>query len=170
MKRLSHHDGSWTELQDKWARQCHDFDEDFVSYVPTAIPMLGEQIEACASDKWSGVYAVTDEHGEYEAICFLNGAFIPKFTGRVLRVRHLILAPKYDFGDYSEDQYAKLLANVFDSVLEISDSNLSCPHVKVHFRSPADVAIFRDFATKLDKLSHFLSVKMVGSWLFVSKA
>lgn len=170
MKQLFHHDGSWSSLQEQWARECHGFDEDYSSFVPSTMPMLAEQIAECATDKWSGVYGVTNESGEYEAICFLNGAFIPKFTERVLRVRHLILAPKYDFGDYSEEEYAGLLSNVFESVLDISDSELLCPHVKVHFRSPADVAIFRDFASNLDKLSHFSAVKMVGSWLFISKA
>lgn len=170
MKRLSHEDGSWSELLENWTRECHEFDEDFVSYMPTTVPMLAEQIETCANDKWSGVYAIQDAQGAYEAICFLNGAFIPKFTGRVLRVRHLILAPKYDFGDYSEDEYARLLSIIFERVLTESDSNLPCPHVKVHFRSPADVAIFRKFAEKLDQFGHFSSVKMVGSWLFVSKA
>ncbi|MDE4173592.1 hypothetical protein PXK01_05465 [Phaeobacter sp. PT47_59] len=170
MKRLSHDDGSWSEFLEKWKRECHEFDEDFVSYMPTTLPMLADQIETCVNDKWSGVYGIQGDDEAYEAVCFLNGAFIPKFTGRVLRVRHLILAPKYDFGDYSEDEYARLLSTVFERVLNESDTRLPCPHVKVHFRSPADVAIFRKFAENLDQLSHFSSVKMVGSWLFVSKA
>lgn len=170
MIRLSHEDGSWSDLLDKWTTQCHEYDEDFVSYMPNTIPMLAEQIEACSADSRSGVYAVQGDERSYEALCFLNGAFIPKFTGRVLRVRHLLLAPKYDFGDYSEDQYAGLLSRVFNEVLEVSDSALQCPHVKIHFRSPADVEIFRKFADNLNGSDHFSYVKMVGSWLFVSKA
>ncbi len=170
MKRLSHSDGSWSDLLEKWRHQCHEFDEDFISYTPATIPSLGEQIETCSKDRWSGVYAVESDAGDYDAVCFLNGAFIPKFTGRVLRVRHLILAPKYDFGDYSQEQYASLLSNVFESVLKMSDSELPCPHIKVHFRSPADVALFREFAPNLNETSQFSSVNMVGSWLFVSKA
>ncbi len=170
MRRFSHEDGSWSEFLDNWKRQCHDFGEDFSSYVPTTLPILAQQIEDCVNDKWSGVYGVQNSEEEYEAVCFLNGAYIPNFTGRVLRVRHLILAPKYDFGDYSEDEYARLLSTVFEGVLQESDSNLECQHVKIHFRSPADVAIFRNFGEKLNNLSHFSSVKMVGSWLFVSKA
>ncbi len=169
MKRLLHSDGSRGELLDNWRHQCHEFDEDFETFTPATIPSLGEQIEVCANERWSGVYAVENEKGEVDAVCFLNGAFIPKFTGRVLRVRHLILAPKYDFGDYSQEQYASLLSNVFESVLKMSDSQLPCSHVKVHFRSPADVALFRDFAPNLNEGSHFSSVKMVGSWLFVTK-
>lgn len=170
MKRLSHSDSSWSQLLAEWKKDCHNFEEDFESYMPTTLPMLAAQIEVCAGEKWSGVYSIENEEGSTEAICFLNAAYIPKFTGRVLRVRHLILAPRYDFGDYSEDQYAWLLSEVFDSVLHISEDDLPCPHVKIHFRSPADVAFFHKFATNLNKLSHFSSVKMVGSWLFVSKA
>lgn len=170
MKRFSHMDSSWGDLLDDWTRQCHNFGEDFSSYMPTTLPLLAEQIEDCVNDKWSGVYGIQNKDEEYEAICFLNGAFIPKYTGRVLRVRHLILAPKYDFGDYSADDYARLLSMVFEEVLKESDSNLECPHVKIHFRSPADVAIFRDFGHHLNKTDSFSSVKMVGSWLLVSKA
>jgi hypothetical protein len=170
MIRLSHDNGSWSELLEQWSRQCHEYEEDFESYVPTTLPMLAEQIESCTKEKWSGVYGIQNAEGGFEAICFLNGAFLPKFKGRVLRMRHLILAPKYDFGDFSEDEYARLLSIVFERVLTESDTKLPCPHVKVHFRSPADVAIFRKFATELNETSHFSSVKMVGSWLFVSKA
>jgi hypothetical protein len=169
MIRLSHEDGSWNNLQSSWSKQCHACDEDFSSFMPTTLPMLADEIEGCSNNKWTGVYAVDNEDG-FDAICFLNGAFIPKFSGRVLRVRHLILAPKYDLQDYSVEEYASLLARVFEAVLAVSDSSLPCPHVKFHFRSPADVAVFHTFAENLNKLSHFSSVKMVGSWLFVSKA
>lgn len=170
MKRLSHEDGSWSELLQKWKAECHSFDEEIESYMPTMLDTLAEQIEICKQDTRSGVYALEGEADDVEAICFLNGAFLPKFTGRVLRVRHLILAPKYDFADYSVDEYARVLARIFEAVLKVSDSQIQCPHVKIHFRSPADVAVFREFAEKLNDLSHFDHVKMVGSWLFVSKA
>lgn len=170
MRQLYHEDGSWKELQQEWSKQCHDLGEDFESYMSATIPMLADQIELCARDKWSDVFSVIGEDGSHDAICFLNGAFIPDFKGRVLRVRNLILAPKHDFANFSEEEYAKLLSGVFENVLRTSDSKLPCPHIKFHFRSPADVSIFRKFAEYLNEESHFSSVKMVGAWLFVSKA
>lgn len=170
MRQLFHDDGSWNELQQEWSKQCHDAGEDFESYMSATMPMLAEQIELCEKEKWSGVFASPAADGSHDAICFLNGAFIPDFKGRVLRVRHLILAPKYDYDDSIEEDYAKLLSRIFENVLTISDSELKCDHVKFHFRSPADVRLFRKFAEFLNEKSHFSSVKMVGAWLFVSKS
>ena len=84
-------------------------------------------------------------------------------------MRHLTLSPKYDFGDFSADSYAKVLTEVFESVLLTSDTEIKCPHVKFHFRSPADLELFRNFATDLNKSERFSKVEMVGSWLFVNK-
>lgn len=169
MKRLSHKDGSWQKVQDQWAKQCRDHDEDFESYMPVTLPTLAEQIDICQGQKWTGVFGYQDGGGEFEAVCWLNGAYLPKFSGRVLRVRHLTLSPKYDFGAYTADLYAKLLTDVFESVLDVSNSTLECPHLKFHFRSPADLALFREFATDLNKSSRFSKVEMTGSWLFVNK-
>ena len=169
MKQLLHDDGSWAHLLEEWAKQCHDFDEDFSSYMPATIPLLGEQIEICSGERWNGVYAHVDAAGEHHAVCFVNRAFIPRFSGRVLRVRNLILAPKYDLGSYSADDYARLLASIFESVLALSDRDLVCPHVKIHFRSPVDLDLFRNFSEGMTKFGHFSDIQMVGSWLFVSK-
>lgn len=169
MKRLQHSDGSWSAVLDEWSAQCHNFGEDFESYMPATLPMLAEQISIAPSGPSTGVYASFDDIGSCRAICLLNGAFIPKFSGRVLRVRHLILSPKYDFEDYSAEDYASLLAAVFEDVLSVSDGEIKCNHVKFHFRSPADVALFRDFAALLNEKEHFSAVKMIGAWLFVSK-
>ena len=169
MIELGHHDGSWQRLQDDWAKQCGDFGEEFSRYMPATLPLLADQIEICSGEKWNGVYGIQGTDGTLDAVAFVNCSFIPGFKERVMRVRNLILAPRYDFGDYSEDEYALLLTEVFESVLELSEGPLPCPHVKVHFRSPADVALFREFSEELAHYEHFSDIKMVGSWLFISK-
>lgn len=170
MKRLSHLDGTWQQLQDQWREQCLEYDEDYSAYIPDTLQFLADQIDDCHNERWSGVYSHHSQKDEIEAICFLNGAHIPGFSGRVLRTRHLILAPKYDLGSYSAEDYARLLSEVFEDLLVISSGELECPHVKIHFRSPADVELFRSFATHLNRNERFSDVKMVGSRLFVSKA
>lgn len=169
MERVSLKDSSWQSILDEWSKQCHEFGEDFESFLPATLPMLERQIADCETDPNTGVFSSFDEQGEHQAICFLNGAHIPKFSGRVLRVRHLILAPKYDFGDYTADVYASLLSKVFEGVLQVSDSEIPCENIKFHFRSPADVALYREFAADLNDQSRFSSVKMKGAWLFVNK-
>lgn len=169
MKRLAHHDGSWSRLQQNWATQCREHGEDFESYMPVTLPTLAEQIVTCDGERWNGVFQFLEADQEPQAIAFFNAAFIPGFSGRVLRIRHLLLAPKYDLGEYSEAEYAQLLTDIFESAILASDDLLPCEHVKFHFRSPADVALFRAFAQHLDQDSRFADVKMVGAWLFVSK-
>lgn len=169
MKRLSLGNGTWQQVLDQWSKQSHQYEEDFESFLPQTLPMLETQIRDCEGNQTTGVYSHLGGTDDHKAICFLNGAFIPGFTGRVLRVRHLILAPEYDFGEYTGDEYAALLAAIFEDVLGVSDAEIPCKNVKMHFRSPADVALFREFATNLNEGSRFLSVKMQGAWLSISK-
>jgi hypothetical protein len=168
MKRLSHVDGSWGRLLAQWSRECHECDEDFESYLPETLKLLGGLVEQTEGQRWDGVFAF-EEDGSMEGICFVNGAFIPDYSGRVLRVRHVILSPKNDFGEYDEEHFAKKLGTLFERILEVSESEIPCPHLKFHFRSPADVALFQKFSLILTKSDHFSSVKMKGAWLMLTK-
>lgn len=170
MKRFQIEDGSWRELYEQWSAQCHKFDEDFESFAPATFAMLEREIDGCKSLEHSGVYGYAKNGSSYDAVCWLNGAFIPKFDGKVLRVRHLMLAPCYDFEDRSQEDYAQILTDIFEAVLEVSDSEICCPNVKFHFRSPADVALFREFAKILPKSSRFSTVNMAGAWLSITKS
>ena len=169
MIRLNHHDKSWQALLDDWSDLCREYDEDFGAYMPFTLDTLAQQCEDCFADKRSGVYAYKDSAGKHTAVCFLNSSFIPKFSGRVLRVRHLILAPNYDLGEYSVDQYAEVLSKVVAEVIVMSDGALLSDHLKFHFRSPADVEVFRQFAPILNDTKHFEKVTMQGSWLTITK-
>lgn len=168
MKKLSHVDGTWGELLAQWTRQCHDFDEDFESYLPETMKLLGGLVEQTEGQRWDGVFAY-EEGGQIEGICFVNGAFIPGYSGRVLRVRHVLLSPKNDFGDYDEEHFGKTLGAIFERILVLSEGLIPCQHLKFHFRSPADVALFSKFSTILSKSDHFASVNMKGAWLMLTR-
>jgi hypothetical protein len=168
MKRLSHEDGSWAALTKQWEQQCHKLDEDFQTYLPDTIKLLGELVEQTKGNQHDGVFAHVDS-GQYRGICFMNGAFIPGYTGRVLRVRHVILAPDYDYGDYDERDFAEILGGFFENIIDTSENVIICNHVKIHFRSPADVAVFRRFSEEMSKFEHFSSVLMKGAWLMITK-
>lgn len=168
MKRLSHTDGTWGELLSQWSRQCHDFGEDFEGYLPDTINLLGSLVEQTEGERWDGVFAF-EEGASIEGICFVNGAFIPGYSGRVLRVRHIILSPKNDFGDYEEQHFADILGGMFEEVLQLSEGLIPCQHLKFHFRSPADVAIFQKFSSILSKTDLFSNVSMKGAWLMLTR-
>lgn len=169
MKRLSHVDGSWGELLSQWTRQCHDLDEDFENYLPETMKLLGALVEQTEGQRWDGVFAY-EEAGHYEGICFVNGAFIPGYSGRVLRVRHVLLSPKNDFGEYEEEHFANKLGAIFERILQLSEGLIPCQHLKFHFRSPADVALFQKFSTILSKSEHFATVQMKGAWLMLTRS
>lgn len=168
MKRLSHVDGSWGELLAQWSRECNEYQEDLENYLPETMKLLGNLVEQTEGQRWDGVF-VLEEGGVFEGICFVNGAFIPGFAGRVLRVRHIILSPKYDFGEYDETHFAAKLGNLFERILKLSEAALPCEHLKFHFRSPADVALFRKFSSILSDSEHFLTVQMKGAWLMLTR-
>jgi hypothetical protein len=169
MHKLSLNDGTWDALVDDWGKICQTYDEDFDGYMTVSIPTLKQQCVECVNDNWSGSFALKDGDGKHIAAAFLNAAHIKGFSGRVLRVRHLVMSPSYDFGEFDEDMYAKILMKIVADIVIMSDEQLLCPNLKFHFRSPADLVIFRTFAEKLDVLSRFSLVAMVGSWLHIEK-
>jgi hypothetical protein len=168
MKRLSHIDGTWGDLLTQWSRQCHDLQEDFEGYLPETMKLLGSLVEQTEQQRWDGVFAYEEDH-QIEGICFVNGAFIPGYSGRVLRVRHIILSPKNDFGEYDEEHFARVLGAIFERVLQLSEGSIPCQHLKFHFRSPADVALFRKFSSILPEGDRFSSVQMKGAWLMLTR-
>lgn len=169
MHKLSLLDGTWDALVNDWGEICQSYNEDFDSYMTVSIPTLKQQCVECENEKWSGSYALTDDGGNHIAAAFLNAAHIKGFQGRVLRVRHLLMSPRYDFGEFDEDAYASTLAKIVTDIIMMSDGDMNCPNLKFHFRSPADLVIFRTFAEKLNELSRFSVVEMVGSWLHIKK-
>ena len=170
MQKLSHTDGSWSELLSQWSDQCHAYGEDFQSFVPETIDLLGNLVDECTGSKWDGVYGSRDGDGSFQAICFVNPAFIPNYNGRVLRVRHVLLSPRSDLGEFDAEWHARTLGELFERIIELSDGELPCPHVKFHFRSPADLALFRRVKEELLKSDHFDDVRSVGAWLILTKS
>lgn len=169
MHKLYLNDGTWDALVDDWGRICQSYDEDFENYMTVSIPTLKQQCIECENERWSGSYSLKNNEGQHIAVAFLNAAHIKGFNGRVLRVRHLSMSPLYDFGEYDEGTYAKTLSEIVMKIVEMSDSDLESPNIKIHFRSPADVRLFRIFAEKMNEFEHFSTIKMVGSWLHIVK-
>lgn len=169
MKRLSHTDSSWQGLQDNWSKICHDRDEDFETFNRGTLSLLAELVAECGEDGKDGVFARISEDGHYEAVCFVNRAFLPKYTGRVMRVRHLIMSPLYDLETFEPEKYAEVLTNIFVDVVNLDDSKYPCGHVKFHFRSPADLEVFKTFSNFLKEDPYFSVVQMAGAWLSLSK-
>jgi hypothetical protein len=166
--RVSVQNGHWVSLLNQWEESCTEFDESFSDYATGSLPILRPLAEQAQLNS-SGVFALKDDSG-YHGICQLNSAHIKGYTDKVLRVRHIVHAPRYDFGsEVVLDDYAKLLSGIFKGVIAVSDTEMRSPDVKFHFRSPAERQFFVEFNTTLEGHKVFDKVNMVGSWLYIKK-
>lgn len=167
--RLSKTDGTWENLENLWKEECENYEEDYDSYAQASLGTLRYECENGEGDNATGVYTLTDDTGKLHAACFLNSTLLKGYTGKVLRVRHFILSPYYDFEDLELDDYANILASFFVSLVEISDGELKSPHIKIHYRSPYDRTFFAAFGLTMRSTGRFRTVETKGMWLHLTK-
>jgi len=168
LKRATEKNGLWDEITLQWEAQCAAYDENFVDYATASLPVLADLAQGPELAN-QGVYSYCPE-GQHLAILQANAAFLPSYTGRVLRIRHIVFAPDFDFGINEVDDYIDVLASVFVGSIDLSYGEMSAPHVKFHLRSPAERAFGTAFTTALGKDKAFKEVNMRGAWIYLSKA
>jgi hypothetical protein len=82
----------------------------------------------------------------------------------------MYLSPHYDLSDIPLETYATIVVDMFFNVISLSNSGPTlAPHVKFHFRSPADRQFFLSLGGALDKHRLFNSIETRGSWLYMTK-
>jgi hypothetical protein len=165
---LSDQDGSWAALKQNWRAQCQKHEEDFDWYAVGAFSVLDPL--AAEGHPRAGIYGLPDEDADYAAICQANRTPLPGYDGQVLRVRLMVFAPKYDFGDLEIDDYARVLVGLFSGIVELSQEDMNAKHIKFHLRSPADRQFFAALQQPLTRIPLFETVILHGSWLYVTKS
>lgn len=169
LERLNKADGSWDTFKKQWEQQCVTYDEEFENYASASLSTLEDECDDEAADSDSGVFALSDNHGVFHAACFLNSTFLKGWSGKVLRVRHLVLSPYYDFEDLELEKYAITLAHAFTAIIDVSNSELDSKHIKIHYRSPYDRTFFAAFALTMKSSKGFETVESKGMWLHLTK-
>ncbi|MCL1628029.1 hypothetical protein M3N55_04740 [Roseibaca sp. V10] len=167
--RLNKSDGTWKSLEDQWAAECDGFGEDYESYAGASVSTLREECDDGEIDADTGVFSLQDETKKHHAACFLNSTLLKGYAGKVLRVRHLVLSPYYDFEELTEGDYAEVQAYFFNALLQCSEETLPSPHVKLHYRSPNDRQFFAALAMQLRFAGQSWKVDSKGMWLHLSK-
>lgn len=165
--RLNVHDGSWQKFIENWQIQCSQYDEDFSIYENEPIGVVKDLAHENTRDD-AAAYALFDGTN-FLAMCQINCTPLPGYDGSVLRVRMLYLSPHYEFGEYSIEDYMKLIISVFLNVIVISNREMPAPHIKFHLRSPADRQFFATFGAALDEANYFQSIGIRGAWLYITK-
>ena len=166
--QLRKSDGSWDALVGAWTAECVVFEEEFDQYASASIPVL-EQL-AGVDEKDAGVFALVDDSGRYHAVLQANSTHLPGYEGKVLRIRHLLASPAYDFGEFSLREYSSILSKTFSRVVRLSEVTYPSPHIKMHLRSPSDIAFFEMVGDFLGNSGLFTSVRIRGAWLYLTKS
>lgn len=168
LERVSLADGAWESLCRQWEGECEEFGEEFDEFAPASFPVLDALARGTPFAN-AGVFAVL-ENGEYLAACQINATLLPGYTGKVLRVRHIVFSPRYDLSpDLEVEDYAKTLVGVFGGVIVLSYKNMVASHIKFHLRSPAERQFGTLFKEALEGHGAFSEVAMRGAWIYLSK-
>jgi hypothetical protein len=170
LRRLNKRDGSWAKLETDWRAECDTYGEDFESYAEASLSTLRDECDDDTVDPSSGVFGLYDDEGRLHAACFLNSTFLPSYTGKVLRVRHFVLSPYYDFEPLDLEDYAIPFAAYFVALVECSERILVSQHIKIHYRSPYDRQFFAAFGMQMRSTGRFSTVESKGMWLYLSKS
>lgn len=165
--RLLTSDGTWEAFREDWRQQCAVYGEDADGYACEPI----EAVEAFAREELAETWAIgLRDDSRFVAMAMVNCTALPGYTGKVLRVRHLVTAPVFDLGELDIGEYADVLINFFFQIVKLSDTSLVSQHIKFHLRSPNDMMFFRAIGNSLDKQAVFSSVHMRGAWLYITKS
>lgn len=171
-KSLWEEDGTWQSFRDDWEKQCEEAGEPFEEYAPDVTEVLrkvaaGEAEQTKINN--SSICGIQGEDGRYWAVALLNWVrALPGEDVPTLRIRHLLVSPRLDFGLEDVDVYADVLIGALSGFLTVAEAHYEVREVKMHLRSPADVAFFRVLGSGLAKSSKFERVETRGAWLYIT--
>lgn len=153
----------WSKLHDLWHAQCDQLGEDFSQYGIATLPVLSSLANSPESN--AGVFA-TRYDDEIACVCQLNCTLLPGSSGPVLRMRHLTVSPRYDFGDTSE--YGAMLVDTMVGIISLARrGKFRANELKLHLRSPNDRMFFTALGRGLSESDQFRDVEIRGSWLHI---
>lgn len=168
VRRLRSADKSWSQFQDDWSAQCDEVGDDFDSYGAAPISMIRQFAENDSESEWAiGLYDKSRKKFFASSCAILTTQ--KGFTGKVLRIREVVVCPLLDYGNLPETEYVDTLIHLLNGAVKLSESGLRAKHIKMHLRSPADAVFFRAVGTSLDSKGVFAATEAHGAWLSFTK-
>lgn len=167
--RLGKKGPAYDDLIAAWKAECEALGEDFETYSAIPVAIFNEIMERDAAK--TGLYVAQADDGSFGAVCMVNHARIPGYVGPVLRVRHILLSPRFDLGEWEISDYVEVIFAILNGVIERSekDAKLKANHIKLHARSPSDMQFLQALGTALGKANVYASVQVKGTWLYITK-
>lgn len=167
IKRLLVQDASWKAFEEDWTNQCAKTEDEFGNFCPASINV----IRACSEAKDPNEWAIGITDGEkFVAAAIAIRANQKPHRGHVLRIREVTVCPELDYGILPESLYGDTLIGLLNGAINLSETGLKAKHIKMHLRSPTDLAFFKAVGSSLDKSGVFEDVEAHGAWLTISKA
>ena len=169
LRKLKTNDGSWENFVKDWHSQCETTGNDFTEYFEDSatFQLLEKQCEELQEIPIGGVFSMYDDHGVHTAVCFASGGLTNRIPGEFLRVRHIMIAPKFDADEVRFDDYIMKYAEILSEIVELSKTQIKCPKVKIHFKSRSEMEPIREVMRKLEEESVISSSSSHGLWIVI---
>jgi len=159
----------FSELERQWSEQCDNLGESYDEFSSVHIEHARGIVGGKLNTDRLAIYALTGESGAIECMAHLNVAPLPKTIGMTLRIRSILLAPKYDYGDIVPEKLAYLASILFDQAMYVAsgkeDERMAASHVKVHMTGLGDRAMFGSVFGALEDVEYLSNVAVRGNWL-----
>lgn len=167
-------DGTWQAMQDDWRQQCETVGEPFEDYAPDVTQILAqiadERVEQTQLTRTSVCAFREGEAGPHWAIAMLNWVrMLPGTDAPTLRVRHLTVSPRLDFGEEPLEKYAEVLIGAVSGVIHLSNNIFEARNLRFHLRSPEDINFFRALGSMLVDTPFIDTVETRGAWLYMTR-
>lgn len=159
----------WQDLVSEWELQSNRYGEPFEEHASASLPVL-EDLAMGPKRADAAVFGYKPDE-ETVTIAQMNSTFLPGYQGKVLRVRHIVFAPKFDLDDrLTIDDYIDALVGIFGGAILTSTHEMPSDHVKFHLNSPAERQFAEKFKEMLSQSEAFNDVSIRGAWIYLSKA
>ena len=171
MKFYRVNSNKFNEIDSLWKNEIANLDDGYDDY---RIPQLNHAKLIAAEipqDKNYGIFCLEiQEEAEKKIplIMHINTARLPSTTGVTLRVLWGLLSPKYDVGDFSENELSEVLSGMIMGILDLACGEMRADHIKIHMISTYDRGICSGIATTLKALGHIHSGEFKGNWFHMS--
>lgn len=154
----------WNEIKNNWIKEYKKYEtDDYELSIPSSFQIFQEIIITQADN--IQIFSLDDKEGKSQALFQGNIASIPKYDSPVLRIRHIIFSPIWDFEIKNVDEHSKLWGELFSEIANLA-INKQIKHIKIHMNSPYEAKmLFANVAKSLEKQGIFSNVRDYGAWV-----
>jgi hypothetical protein len=156
------------DLCQRWDAECRAHGELFADFDPPHISHARSIVSEPVPDKKYGIFAL-DSDGRVDAIMHVNRANLPRTKGFTLRVNWVMLAPRFEFSEVSESDFARIAADIIYGSLLVSEKEMKCENVKIRMANLVDRKFFLAFEQAFQRQPEFSYVGLQGGWFHLSR-